>query len=136
MGKKPRAPLIVVKSDDYEQEYGGEKYHPHVGEEVVFRRHISAKNLMNLLSIQGMGEGDSEWEVAEFLHDVMCPSLAQVIQSWTWKNPYTEEAYGPPTADTLRELHADELNYLLGKWFEATAPSEQAGNARPALSEQ
>lgn len=121
---KRRAPVIVVKSDDLVIESGGEKYHPHEGEEVSFRKRISPRDMMVVAKATKLQEGDDEGKMARFYYDDVCPILARAIIRWDWTDPYTgEELDNPPSADTLRELDAfTELQYLLEKWLEGTAP--------------
>jgi len=132
-----RAPLIISKSDDFVLEHDDKKYYPHKGEKVVFRRRISPRNLMALLKVQGFGEDSEDTQaMAEFMYSDVCEILPSVIQSWTWTDPYSENAkeptkYPKPSAEALRDISLDELQYLIGKWVEVTGGASEGEEKNP-----
>ena len=137
MGKKRRAPMTVVPSDDFVVKDGGEEYYPHAGESVTFRKRVSPRDLM-VIARAGDLQNDTEGEkgaakLARFFHDEACVVLGRAIHSWTWTDPYSDEgtAYPEPSAEALRDLDAQtELQYLLEKWLGVSNPPEevQEGN--------
>lgn len=139
MGAKKRAPRITVPSDDFVIEEDGEEYHPHAGEQVTFRKRVSARDLLVIAKAQELQEELQETggaaELASFFYNDACPVLARAILAWDWTDPYEEDGegnpvpYSSPTVDTLRDLDAmTELQYLLEKWLDVTSsPDEESG---------
>jgi hypothetical protein len=129
MAKKRRAPLAVVSSDDLVVEDGGEQYYPHAGESVTFKKRISPRDLMVIArasDLQDTVDKTGAAKLARFFHDEACVVLGRAILSWTWTDPYTEEVYPEPSADTLRDLDAQsELQYLLEKWLTVSNPPDE-----------
>ena len=130
MGKMKRAPLIVEKSDDFVMEYNGEEYHPHEGEEVVFRRVISPSALMKMMKAANMQNVDQEAAI-DYLYEDACPVLFKAIQSWTWTDMYDGEKL-ELSIDTLRELSIEEINYLTEKFFESAGGGEEKNDSAPS----
>lgn len=134
-----RAPLITVPSDDFEIEEDGKTYKPHEGEVVTFKRRISSHDLLVIAEASELKDTGEEGgaELARFFYNDACPVLARAIFSWTWTDMYTDEPLGKPlgkksdeerqpSVDDLRALDAlSEIQYLLDKWLDVTAPDEK-----------
>lgn len=133
---KNRKSLVTIVCDDLiALDDEGNEYFPHAGEEVTFKRKISARDLVIVSQIAEIGdiEDDKERgvEMVKFFHDTVCPILAKAIVSWTWTDVYSEETVllGEPDVEALRDLDVEtELQYLLDKWLDVTG-SRKTGDS-------
>jgi hypothetical protein len=134
---KKRKSLVTIVCDDLTalDDEGGE-YFPHAGEEVTFKRKISARDLVIVSQIAEIGEIEDDKErgveMVKFFHDTVCPILAKAIVSWNWTDVYAEKEavlLGEPDVEALRDLDVEtELQYLLDKWLDVTG-SRKTGDS-------
>lgn len=128
-----RAPLVTVKTDDFEIKVGEEVYHPHAGETVTFKRRVTSRDLLTIARASDLQDQEGGAKaLAHFFHDEACAVLGRAIFAWTWTDPYEEDEEGnpiplpKPDTEALRDLDAmTELQYLLEKWLDVTSPPDE-----------
>lgn len=100
--KQTKPPLEArrVYSDDLSIVIGGETYYPHAGEWVEFKGRPSVGLYVKLLDLATASQ--------DSLHE-----LHKYIVAWNWTDDAGNAYANPPTLETLLEMPAAELKWLL-----------------------
>lgn len=130
-----RAPLKTIPSDDFMIEDEGEKYYPHKGEEVTFKKRAISIRTMRLVSnmselqaqsnklekreeeLEAKGKelpkkdqdllAKSRAKVTGILTNDIAPNLARAILDWTWTDMYDESENPEPLPKPTLETLRD-----------------------------
>lgn len=130
-----------IPSDDCAVLIDGETYHPHEGEWVeMFRGQSVAEMepLNALLRLQPQMEAarDDPAAMAEVMPRMeeafraVSELLAERITGWSWTDMRGRALDNPPTAEALRRLDTQELNYLVMA-AQGGAAAEGKGATKP-----
>ena len=95
----------------------GQEYHPHKGEWVILRQHITPALLQASLWLWGAKGSLTRDTAHEFAANManLVDRMAAVIVDWNWTGPDGED-YPKPSAETLSKyLSFDELSWLSGE---------------------
>jgi len=139
--KKNRIPIIKRASDEFEINIAGQAFKPHEGESVYFIPYLSVDKAVKLgdavtkLDEEEIGMAES-FNIVSDISEI----LVDIIDHWDWTHPLTGEPIGKktggefkPSANDIKQLSVNEVNYLITEFFGAMSPEE---NPPPASSEQ
>ncbi len=106
-----------VPSDDFEIVEGEEKFHPHEGEFVEFRRKVSPGDVRIMAEFAPTDVPDLKSTIQNY--DLICKLLARVVVAWDWTGPEGEKYPVPHNnPEAFVDITDDELGYLMRKFQE------------------
>jgi len=119
--------LDRIRLDDFRVKTpGGRDIVPHAGQSVWVYPYGRSLEDVDALNVDGVGMGE------------ICGFLAGEIQKWDIVNYRTGEAYGPPSAETMRQL-PDKLaghivTLLAGTETEGEGTADSADSPEPVMA--
>lgn len=112
----------------------GQEYHPHAGEWVLVRQHLTPGLMHCSLKFWGARSNLSQetaWEYADATAE-MASALAEALLDWNWRGP-DGELYPKPSAETLnKRLCVEEIAWLVNQI--QTKPEPGANPTSPPSS--
>lgn len=130
-------PIIKRASDDCEIEIAGEKFKPHIGESVYFVPYLSIGKALKLTeAMDKISDEDIDTlKQLQIISDI-AGVVASIIDHWDWTHPISGERLGKKdgrsyraTAESIQELSADEVSFLISEFFGVMSPEENPPSA-------